>query len=284
MIWLGLFLGAGFAAGIVLAIAGWNGWEPPRLSEVVRGTGRLERDRLIKTLAVVAVVGLVTRWPVAAVAAGLLTWMWPRLFGGAAESRAHLARLAAIATWSESLRDTIAAAIGLEQAIIASADAAPDAITPELNRLVGRLRSHVPLPRALAMFAEEFEDASVDLVVAALIMNSQLRGSGLVGTLTALASTARSELEMRTRVEEGRKNLRRSARIITGVTLVFAGGITLLSRDYLTPYDNPIGQLVLLLVVGGFFGGFAWIRSVSRVELPARMLARPEDLEIGPIS
>ena len=63
-----------------------------------------------------------------------------------------------------------------------------------------------------------------------------------------------------------------------------AGGITLLSRDYLTPYDNPIGQLVLLLVVGGFFGGFAWIRSVSRVELPARMLARPEDLEIGPIS
>lgn len=282
--WTGALIGVAFATGAVLAVAAWNGWDLPSLSARRRRVIAVERDRILKTLAVVAVVGLLTRWPVAAAAAGVLTWMWPRLFGGTAESRAQLARLEAVATWAESLRDTIAAAIGLEQAIIATADVAPAAIGPELNRLVGRLRSHVPLPRALALFAEEFQDASVDLVVAALIMNSQLRGSGLVGTLTALAGTARSELEMRTRVEEGRKNLRRSARLIMGVTLVFAGAITLLSRNYLAPYDTAVGQVVLLLVVGGFVGGFAWIRSLSRVQTPARMLASPDDLDYGAIS
>lgn len=282
--WTGAVIGVAFATGALLAVAAWNGWDLPSLSARQRRVIAVERDRTLKTLAVVAVVGLLTRWPVAAAAAGVLTWMWPRLFGGTAESRAQLARLEAVATWAESLRDTIAAAIGLEQAIIATADAAPAAIGPELNRLVGRLRSHVPLPRALALFAEEFQDASVDLVVAALIMNSQLRGSGLVSTLTALAGTARSELEMRTRVEEGRKNLRRSARLIMGVTLVFAGAITLLSRNYLAPYDTAVGQVVLLLVVGGFVGGFAWIRSLSRVQTPARMLASADDLDYGAAS
>lgn len=226
-----------------------------------------------KVLTVTAAVAAVTRWPVAAISAGVLTWIWPDLFGGARESRAQLARLEAVATWTESLRDTMAAAVGLEQAIVASVEVAPESITPQLQRLAGRLRSHIPLAQALATFAEEFDDASVDLVVAALIMNARLRGSGLVGTLTALASTAREELEMRTRVEETRKNLRRSARVIIAVTVLFAGGLLLLSRDYLSPYGSLAGQLMLLLVVGGFAAGFLWIRSASRVDPPPRFLA-----------
>ena len=79
---------------------------------------------------------------------------------------------------------------------------------------------------------EEFEDSSADLVVAALILNSKLRGSGLVATL-ALATAAREEIDMRPGIEEGRKSLRRTAMIIVGATGLFAGGVlTVLSRDY----------------------------------------------------
>lgn len=274
----GLALGATFMAGVVLAVAAWRGWELPRASPAWRARFRASQPRLWKAVVVTAVVAVITRWPVAAISAGALTWLWPDLFGAARESREQLTRLEAVSTWTESLRDTMAAAIGLEQSIIASVEVAPDSIAPQLQRLVGRLRAHVPLPQALATFAEEFTDASVDLVVAALIMNARLRGSGLVGTLTALASTAREELEMRTKVEESRKNLRRSARVIVAVTVTFAGGLLLLSRDYLHPYGSITGQLMLLVVVGGFVAGFVWIRSVSRVDPPPRFLASASQL------
>lgn len=275
---LGLAVGATFMAGVTLAVAAWNGWKPPRASLLWRARFRDTQSRLWKAVLVAIVVAVITRWPVAVISAGALTWLWPELFGAARESREQLKRLEAVATWAESLRDTMAAAIGLEQAIIASVEVAPDSIAPQLQRLVGRLRAHVPLPQALATFAEEFDDASVDLVVAALIMNARLRGSGLVGTLTALAATAREELEMRNKVEESRKNLRRSARVIVAVTVMFAGGLLLLSRDYLHPYGSVAGQLVLLLVVGGFVAGFVWIRNASRVDPPPRFLASASQL------
>lgn len=275
---LGLAVGAIFMAGVVLAVAAWNGWKPPQPSLRWRARFRDTQRRLWKAIAVAIVVAVITRWPVAVISAGALTWLWPELFGAAREGREQLKRLEAVATWTESLRDTMAAAIGLEQAIIASVEVAPDSIAPQLQRLVGRLRAHVPLPQALATFAEEFDDASVDLVVAALIMNARLRGSGLVGTLTALAATAREELEMRTKVEESRKNLRRSARVIVAVTVTFAGGLLLLSRDYLGPYGSVAGQLVLLLVVGGFVAGFVWIRNASRLDPPPRFLASASHL------
>lgn len=276
-IW-GLLIGVTLACGIALAIAAWSGWAPPPIPRRAKSLWLAGRDRLWKTALVVILVAAITRWPVAAAAAGAVAWMWPALFGGQAEGRAHLARLEAVATWTESLRDTMAAAIGLEQAIIASAEAAPRAIAPELNQLVGRLRAHVPVPQALASFAHDLDDPSVDLVVAALIMNARLRGSGLTGTLTALAQTARAELDMRTRVEENRKTLRRDARTIVGVTLAFAGGVMLLSRTYLEPYGTPVGQIVLLLVMGCFIGGFAWIRHASRIRTPERFLVGAHEL------
>ena len=278
----GFLIGTAFAAGIVLAAAVWIGWNPPPIPAMRRIRFMALRERMWKTLAVILLVAVVTRWPVAAASAGTLTWLWPELVGSARDGRAQLARLEAIATWSESLRDTMAAAIGLEQAIIASVEAAPAAISPQLQRLAGRLRSHVPVPQALATFAEEFDDASVDLIVAALIMNSRLRGSGLVGTLTALAITAREELDMRTRVEESRKNLRRNARTIIVVTLAFAGGLMLLSRAYLAPYGTVTGQMMLGLVVAMFVAGFCWIRKASRVDPAPRFLAGPAQIaELG---
>lgn len=274
----GIAIGTFLAFGIVLAVAAWLGWQPPRIPERRRSGLRANVSQLWKAGAVALVAAAVTRWPVAVVSAGVITYLWPRLFGGAYEGKAQLARLEAIATWTESLRDTIAAAIGLEQAILASVDNAPDAIKPQLQRLAGRLRSHLPLPQALSAFAEDFDDASVDLVVAALVMNSRLRGSGLVGTLTALSSTARAELDMRTRVEQTRKNLRRSARTIIVVTLIFAGGLMVLSRDYLSPYGTVTGQFALCIVIGLFLASFWWIRSASQVRAASRFLASPQEL------
>ena len=58
------------------------------------------------------------------------------------------AKVEALAAWSESLRDTIAGAVGLEQAIPASAYAAGPAIRADLITMADRLRVRMPLPEA----------------------------------------------------------------------------------------------------------------------------------------
>ena len=218
------------------------------------------------------VILLFTRWVVLAVATGLLVFFAPSLFGGARSERIAIARLEGLAAWTESLRDTIAGAVGLEQAIPATATAAAPAIREELVALSDRLRVRTPLPVALQQFADDLDDSSADLIVAALMLNSQLRGPGLRDVLTSLAGSARDELEMRRRVNAGRASTRRSVQIVMGITVTFVLGLTLFNRDYVEPYSDAVGQAVLLLILGLFAAGFAWMRRLAAFEVPERFL------------
>ena len=133
---------------------------------------------------------------IGAVAAG------PRLAqpGRRGPERRAMARLEALATWTESLRDTIAGAVGLEQAIPASARAAAPSLQEPLSRLVNRLHTRVPMADALRRFADDLDDPSADLIIAALIINARLRGPGLRDLLGALSASVREELDMRRKV------------------------------------------------------------------------------------
>jgi Flp pilus assembly protein TadB len=208
-----------------------------------------------------------------AVTAAVVVYAWPAMVGASGASRSQIARLEAVAVWTESLRDTIAGSIGLEEAIRNSAEAAPPAIRQPLDHLNASLAVHIPLPEALADFAEDFQDESVDLVAAALILNSRLRGPGLVATLTALAASVREELDMRRRIEHDRRTLRRSARIIMATAIGFGVFVAVFSRDYMAPYATFGGQVVLTLVVAIFVAGMVWMRRLAEPRRHERFLA-----------
>ena len=161
---------------------------PTRLLEQIRTQGRM------LPLGILAGVGVlvVTRWVVTAIAVGLLVTFWSRLFGGTRREKDGVAKIEGLAAWTESLRDTVAGAVGLEQAIPATAYAAAPAIQSSLLTMADRLRVRVPLPDALERFAEDMDDPSADLIIAALILNSKLRGPGLRDVLSSLARSARS--------------------------------------------------------------------------------------------
>jgi Flp pilus assembly protein TadB len=272
-------VGGGLLAGIggallLLALFGRPA-EPSRRPSLLRSPQQMI-EALGKKLPIGVGVGLVvlvvTRWPVAAIAGGLFAVSWTSFFGGNAAERLALARIEGLATWTESLRDTIAGAVGLEQAIPATAYAAHPAIKPQLRMLVDRLRVRTPLPTALHQFADDLDDPSADLIIATLILNSRLRGPGLRDVLTSLAESAREELDMRRRINAGRRSTRRSVQIVVLVTIVFAAGLVLLNPSYVEPYDTFVGQLVLALVIGIFGISFAWLRRLSRFEMPDRFL------------
>ncbi|MFC7104679.1 type II secretion system F family protein [Nonomuraea rubra] len=215
---------------------------------------------------------IITRWPVMAAGTVLLVFAWRGLAGGAAEERAAMHRLEGLAAWTESLRDTIAGAAGLEQAIPSSIRAAAPTLRPHLRALIDRLHTRMALPEALARFADELDDPSADLVVAALILNSKLRGPGLRDVLGALAVSAREELDMRRRVEAERRATRRSVQIVVITALAFAGILVLFNPEYVKEYEGYLGQAVLVVVAGLFGAGFAWMRRLARFDKPTRLL------------
>lgn len=248
--------------------------------DVLPSTGAAEGGRLVRTasrrLMAAAAAGLVvlllTRWIVMTVAAAVLVLVWPMMFGGARQEKEAAARIEALATWAESLRDTIAGAVGLEQAIPATVYAASPVIRGDLALLADRMRVRVPLPQALRQFADELDDPTADLIISALIMNSRLRGPGLRQLLSNLAATARAELDMRQRVSASRAGTRRSAQIVVIFSILVILGLAVFNRTFVAPYSSVQGQLVLLVVIALFTVGLMWMRRLAGVSLPRRFL------------
>ena len=271
-------LGAGLGASVLLLAAALRGWRPHtrRSTELKRRPTQprgISRARILPAVLAAGAVAAITRWPIMVAAVAVLVWAWPAMVGAGPASTRQITRLEAIAVWAESLRDTIAGSIGLEEAIRNSADAAPPAIKEQLDRLAAALAVHIPLPEALGDFADDFDDESVDLVAAALSLNARLRGPGLVATLSALATSVREELDMRRRIEQDRRTLRRSARIIMGTAIGFAAFVAVFSRSYMAPYDTITGQVVLALVIAVFVAGLVWMRRLAEPRHHERFLS-----------
>lgn len=276
---------AGFGCGIVLLAMFVHGVTPPAPGQPVRTFPRLRRagqtlrsPALSGRIAAGVVVGtlalVLTRWPVAGAGIAALVIFWPQMFGGQRLEHRQIVQLEALVLWTESLRDTITARASLEQAIPVTAGTAPPAIRPALTRLTGLVRARVPLDRALLALSAELNDSSADKVIGSLILNTRQRGSGLASVLTALASSARAELDQRRRVSAGRATMRRSVQLVVIITLAFAVFLVLFSGDYVKPYDSVGGQLALAAVVGLFAAAFVWMRRLAGGEPDTPFLVR----------
>jgi len=226
-------------------------------------------------VAFLVVVG-VTGWVVGGVLAAGAVLALPRVLGGKAARQQAIDRTEAVASWTEMVRDSIVAASGLEEAIVATAPVAPAPIGREVRALVRRL-DHQRLPDALVAFGNDLDHPSGDLVVAALTIASRLEASDLSGLLSRLADATRGEARMRIRVEVGRTRVRTATKVIVGVVVAAVVFLAVVNREYLAVYDSPTGQLVLA-AVGGIFATGAWLLArMSEIELPERFTARAHE-------
>ena len=284
---LPVLTGAVVGLGIFVAVLAFVGLPerdaatPSRFADV---TLKGASGRLGLGVGVALVTILLTQWVVAGIGLGLLAAFWDQLTGDARAETVGIAQLEALATWTESLRDTIAGAVGLEQAIPATAANAGPSIRSSLNLLVDRLRIREPLPEALLHFADDLDDPSADVICSALVLNARLRGPGLRDVLGALAQSTREELDMRRRIAASRRSIRRSVKLITIIVLAVMGGLAVFNDRYVEPYASWEGQLVLVVVGLLFAAGLLWMRKLSQPQKLSRFLvvdrsARRRDME-----
>ena len=258
--------GAGLALGLLLLRMGLH--RPDRQSK----KPRIDPRRAAMAIGVGSMAGLVTGWPVGAVAVGAFVLAAPALLGGKKAAQRAIARTEAVAAWTETLRDTLAGAAGLHRAILATADVAPGPIATEVHALSARLHGRQPLPQALRAFAEDLADATADLVVSTLVLAYERRAGNLSALLGALARSARDEAAMQRRILADRARIRAAEAVVTVFTLGAFGVLVVFNRSFLRAYDTAGGQLVLAVVVTMFGLGFWALHQLARLPTTERVL------------
>ncbi|MGC3995456.1 MAG: type II secretion system F family protein [Propionicimonas sp.] len=244
---------------------------PRRVASFWRALPARRRAAVLVALAAGLVAGLLTGWLVLAVLLPGAVLGLPVLLATSPETQ-RIARLDGIAEWTRNLSGVLTAGQGLEQALIASLRSTPQAVRPEVSVLVARLRGRWPTEAALRAFAADIDDATGDLVAAALILGASKRGPGLAAVLTGLAESTAADVRARRQIEADRAKPRATAHWVTvlsaGVLAVLA-----LSGQFLAPYASPIGQAVLLVLLGCYAACLAWMRRMAAAPPPPRFLS-----------
>lgn len=102
--------------------------------------------------------------------------------------------------------------------------------------------------------------------------------------LTALARSARTELEVRLKIEAERRSVRRGTQIVLIVTALVAVGMSVFNPNYVTPYNTAQGQLMLSIIVVIFGAGCAWMRRLASFRTPERFLVSHATLSSAPLA
>ena len=231
-----------------------------------------QRKRLSVAVTVGLALGAWTGWPLAFVAGALGCWYLPRLLGPDTVAAERIATVEAIATWTEMLRDTLSAAAGLEQAVLASSGVAPHALREPLGRLGASLRARLPFAQALEAFGEDLADPIADQVVVCLVHAHSHQVKHLSGLLSELAEAARAQVSLAVQVNAERAKHRTSMRTITCISLAMAIGFSVFYPPFVAPYGTVAGQGVLLVVIVLFAFSFVLMRRIFRPRPTPRVL------------
>jgi hypothetical protein len=81
-------------------------------------------------------------------------------------------------------------------------------------------------------------------------------------------------------VDAERRATRRSVQVVVGVSVGVALLLAIFNHQYVKPYDGPLGQLVLVLVILLYVAAFLWLRRLARFELPDRFLGDAQDTAV----
>lgn len=277
---LAMTCGLGMAGAVLLALQGLHRRRVPStrrsaMSAFRDRSGLPDRwtGRAVAAVVTGTSLGILTGWPVVAVAGGAAGFFGQELLSPRGARQASIERTEAVSVWAEQLRDTMAAAAGLQQAIVATAPLSPLLVREAVGR-ASIAAAREPLVPVLLKLADDLADPTADLVVTALVLAASGDGQDLGAVLSTVATAARDDAVMRRQVDASRARTRTAVRTITAIALLTLLGLLLAGHGYLRPYSTVSGQLVLATVLGFYGSGVALLHRMGR-DKPTERFLRP---------
>lgn len=260
----------GVVGGIALAVAPPSDQPTPPIDQ--RAVRRLA-NRLVASLVATVVVIVVSGWFVPGLAVGVGTFWavgsWQRR---ERSSDAEIARLDALASWVESVRDVLMAGEQPVGAITSTVGACPPVIRPHVRRLAAGLGRQEP-EVVFRRFADDLDDPLADLVAAGLAIAIR-RGARTVPVLTALAEQTRQQADRRRLIEAERAPTRREVHALTTIMGLLVLALLVFGRhEYLDAYDTTSGQVFLTVALVGYAALIVRVQRLARFPRPGRFLS-----------
>lgn len=225
------------------------------------------------------VVLAVTRWPVAAAAAGGFAGSWRWLFS-VDDTKRDRQTIEAIAQWLEQLRDVVRrSSVAIENAVELVAEDATGTLREPMRSFLLRRRQGSPLPDALRRLADDIAHPTADAAVAAivLVVGGGAGGGRIYDTLDELAAAARDEMRARDEIDRTRRVFQRAMRRLVTLTALFVAGLVFFAADLLAPYGSVPGQIWLLVPCALWGACLVMLRRLCRYDLGARYRLRLPD-------
>ena len=183
----------------------------------------------------------------------------------------EIARLDALASWIENVRDVLMAGEQPVGAITSTVGACPPIIRPHIRRLAAGLSRQDP-DVVFRRFADDLDDPLADLVAAGLAIAIR-RGARTVPVLTALAEQTRHQVDRRRLIEAERAPTRREVQVLTLIMGTLVVLLLVFGRSrYLDAYDTTGGQLFLGVALAGYAGLIVRVQKLAAFPRPGRFL------------
>lgn len=183
----------------------------------------------------------------------------------------EIARLDALASWIENVRDVLMAGEQPVGAIASTVGACPPIIRPHIRRLAAGLSRQDP-DVVFRRFADDIDDPLADLVAAGLAIAIR-RGARTVPVLTALAEQTRQQVDRRRLIEAERAPTRREVQALTLIMGTLVVMLLVFGRSrYLDAYDSTGGQLFLGVALTGYAALIVRVQKLAAFPRPSRFL------------
>ena len=267
----GAVIGLTMATGLCMIFAGFQSSDletsttvlPPKVKRAIRPD--IDRRILGVGLVCALIICSTTNWWAAGLIVLAASVLIPLMLNERNGQLRDRERLSALASWVESVRDLLAAASGIEEAIVKSADTLP--VESLIREPVWQLKATTEalgLREGLRRFGEELADPIGDYIAASLLVASE-RPSGAVHTqLSEASSNARASVALREQVEASRARMWTTASTIMVISVVMVGFVIGTQRTYADWYATGTGQTIFLVCGAVELFAMWWMARMAR--------------------
>jgi hypothetical protein len=245
------------------------------------GSARRLAVRFAVALGATLLILLVSGWAIPALVVGLGSfWVVGTIQRRDRSTASEIARLDALASWIENVRDVLMAGEQPIGAINATVGSCQPVIRPYVRRLAAGLGRQEP-EVVFRRFADDIDDPVADLVAAGLSIAIR-RGARTVPVLTSLAEQTRQQVDRRRLVEAERAPTRREVQALTLIMSVLIVGLLVFGRsEYLDSYDTVGGQAFLAVALALYAALIVRVQRLAAFPRPSRFLTSAASASSG---
>ncbi len=165
------------------------------------------------------------------------------------------------------INGAVQAGYSLMQALDVAVNEIPAPASEEFGRILHEMRLGISLEGALINLAERMESDDLQIVVTAIIINSQV-GGNLSTVLDAAIATIRDRMQLTSEIQSLTSYSRYVGNFLTLMPFVTGLAIFVLSPNYFdTVKTSLITQMILGIAVVGVVIGNIWIRRIVKIKV-----------------